>query len=357
MTLRLNRENLLKLPSPRLSLVKSKTVSNMSTNSSRRSDTSSVISSTENGKTKELKDAFQKFDSREITRDQFVEIIQNEIGIPTTKEFEQKITRTDVKFTDIVKTLQVNQPKSKGPLQSSVNPIGGDFARFRKNVEPQSSVGTNPKREELVVNSVRSLLNGEISKDQFIEKLKSHDMPIDRINKELRNFGSSNQEKFKDFGAKIMRELRLSTQQDVGDKPGQMSLAYLSASKEFAKIAQNQEKLTPQQIDEIRKQKEERILVSVTGQPMQCATKTKGPSYIKANKTNGNFLAWEEPTVSTINEEIKPSFKKKYDSHRDKLTSVNNLLSDNSTGPVYDSTKIPQKILKLHKSSFSFYDF
>jgi len=309
-------------------------------------------------KTKELKDAFHKFDNREITRDQFVEIIENDIGIPTTKEFEQKMNRTDVRFKDIVKTLRVNPLKIKGPAQSSVNPIGGDFHRFRKNVEPQPFVGTNSKREELVVNSVRALLSGEISKDQFIDKLKSHDMPLEKINKELRNFESSNQEKFKDLGAKIMRELRLSNHQDVGDKPGQMSLSYLSATKEFAKIAQNQEKLTPQQVDELRKQREERIVASVTGQPMHFSTKTKGPCNIAAKKSNGNFLLGDETTGSTLNDESKPSVRKGYDSHRDKTSSVHNLLSDNSTGPVHDNVIMPQtKVLKMHKSSFSFYDF
>jgi len=214
-------------------------------------------------------------------------------------------------------------------------------------------VGTNPKREELIINGVRALLNGEISKDQFIDKLKSHDMPIERINKELRNFESSNQEKFKDLSTKIMRELRLTDQQHVGDNPNQMNLAYLSASQEFAQIAKNQEKLTQKQIDQIRKHKDEKILSSVTGHPM-----LKGPSNINATKTNGNILNWGEPSESTINDEIKPTFKRKYDDHRDKLNSVHNLLSDESKGPVYDSVKNPRtQNLRLHTSSFSFHEF
>jgi len=150
-----------------------------------------------------------------------------------------------------------------------------------------------------------------------------------------------------------MRELRLTDQQHVGDNPNQMNLAYLSASQEFAQIAKNQEKLTQKQIDQIKKHKDEKLLSSVTGHPM-----LKGPSNIKATKTNGNILSWGEPSESTINDEIKPTFKRKYDDHRDKLNSVHNLLSGECKGPVYDSSKNPRtQNLRLHTSSFSFHEF
>jgi len=359
MSLLLNKENLSRLPSSRSSsLSKSKTASHHSRRLSQISDTSSVISLTGIGKTQELKDAFKKFDNREISKDEFVSVIQNDIGIQTNKEFEQKISRPDVKYTDIVKALHINKPKERTSYQSAVNPLAGDFRKFKKNVEAQPSVGTNPKREELVVNNVRGLLSGEISKDQFIEKLKNNDMPIEKISKELRNFDSSHQERFKDFGVKIMRELHLSSQLAVGDNPNQMNMAYLSASKDFVQIPTIQDRLSTEQIDQFRKQKEERIFISATGEPVICSTRIKGPAYIKANKTNGNILTWGESSNSAIKDECKASQRKKTETHRDKITSVQNLLSDNCKGPVYDNIKNPQtKIMRWHQSTFTFHDF
>jgi len=52
-------------------------------------------------------------------------------------------------------------------------------------------VSTNPKREEIAVDSVKSLLRGEIPKEKFVEKLKNNNMPLENLNRELRNFESS----------------------------------------------------------------------------------------------------------------------------------------------------------------------
>lgn len=53
--------------------------------------------------------------------------------------------------------------------------------KFRKNVVAEPAADTNPKREELVVKSVQSLLKGEMGSEEFIQKLKTHDVPVEKV--------------------------------------------------------------------------------------------------------------------------------------------------------------------------------
>jgi hypothetical protein len=55
--------------------------------------------------------------------------------------------------------------------------------------------------------------------------------------------------------------ISLSDQPTLADAPNKMNVAYLNAGKGFYNIAKNSEKLSPELLDEIRKQQDSRTMV------------------------------------------------------------------------------------------------
>jgi len=85
---------------------------------------------------KQLRSAFKKFEDRQMTKKDFVDFIQNDMGIEPTAEFEQRIDRPEVKFKDVLKSLPVHPPRdSEYFVASSVNPTSTDYRRYRRNLQ------------------------------------------------------------------------------------------------------------------------------------------------------------------------------------------------------------------------------
>jgi hypothetical protein len=56
-----------------------------------------------------------------------------------------------------------------------------DYRKYKKNIQAEPKISSNPKREEIVVKSVKALLNGQMSPQKFVEKLKEQDMPVENV--------------------------------------------------------------------------------------------------------------------------------------------------------------------------------
>jgi len=328
---------------------------------------------------KELKEAFHKFESHSLTKEQFKKVIENNIGVKPTPEFEKKIAKVDVKFKDIVQTLKVNSPRcDEISVKSTVNPLAGSHHRYKK---PSNTVDTSTasRNEDSIVEKVSGLLDGKIAPREFMNQLKEKGVDTKTIEKDIKHFESTKNGSFTQIGGKIMKELNYSGNLNLPQSPTRSSRFVLETNSSIlrsAKSASPCKRIDDQKIDANQIDTQNRLFQQ-NGKYITNPRKGVPRIEVVASKANGDIISWKKSHVIDYEkpqgikklttprdyydgETPKSSGIKRVTSHRDKITSLDlNMAPISTTNNVNYKDITPLagkgKNIKMHMSSVDFF--